>query len=137
MQISAIFEETANQEKGHAKRFFKFLEGGDLEITASFPAGVIGATEDNLEESANGEHYEHDVLYPEFAKVAVMKGFLNCKCEKQFFAEKQHERFRTLLDNLNDRRDAVAYGVVEIVFMLGATTILVAQKMDVFILKRS
>ena len=75
MQISAIFEETANQEKEHAKRFFKFLEGGDLEITASFPAGVIGATEDNLEESANGEHYEHDVLYPEFAKVAVEEGF--------------------------------------------------------------
>ena len=114
MQISAIFEETANQEKEHAKRFFKFLEGGDLEITASFPAGVIGATEDNLEESANGEHYEHDVLYPEFAKVAVEEGFSEIASVLKAIAvaEKQHEkRFRTLLDNLNEgkvfRRDDV------------------------------
>ena len=85
-----------------------------LTITASFPAGVIGATEDNLEESANGEHYEHDVLYPEFAKVAVEEGFSEIASVLKAIAvaEKQHEkRFRTLLDNLNEgkvfRRDDV------------------------------
>jgi len=74
-QISAIFEETANQEKEHAKRFFKFLEGGDVEIAASFPAGVIGSTLENLKAAAKGENYEHTKMYPEFAQIARDEGF--------------------------------------------------------------
>jgi rubrerythrin len=74
-QIRAIFEETANQEKEHAKRLFKFLEGGEAEVTASFPAGVIGPTSDNLKVSAAGENYETTEMYPGFAKVADEEGF--------------------------------------------------------------
>ncbi len=75
VQISAIFEETANQEKEHAKRLFKFLEGGEVEISAGFPAGVIGSTLDNLKAAAAGEHYEQTEMYPGFAKVAKEEGF--------------------------------------------------------------
>lgn len=75
MQIAAIFEETANQEKEHAKRLFKFLEGGEVEITGSFPAGVIGSTLENLKASAAGENYEHTQMYPDFAKAARDEGF--------------------------------------------------------------
>ena len=75
VQIADIFEETANQEKEHAERFFKFLEGGELEITASFPAGVIGTTEENLAEAANGEYDEWHNLYPAFAQKAREEGF--------------------------------------------------------------
>jgi len=67
VQIAAIFEETANQEKEHAKREFKFLEGGEVEITAAFPAGVIGTTIENLKNAAAGEHYETTEMYPDFA----------------------------------------------------------------------
>ncbi|MGL5771701.1 MAG: rubrerythrin, partial [Bacteroidales bacterium] len=74
-QIAAIFMETAEQEKEHAKRFFKFLEGGMVEITASYPAGMIGTTAENLEEAANGENEEWSDLYPEFAKIAEEEGF--------------------------------------------------------------
>ncbi|MHC4394651.1 MAG: rubrerythrin [Planctomycetota bacterium] len=74
-QIAAIFEETANQEKEHAKREFKFLKGGDAEITASFPAGVIGSTSENLKAAAAGENYETTEMYPGFAKVADEEGF--------------------------------------------------------------
>src|SRR5215469_3678062 len=74
-QIAAFFEETAAQEKEHAKLFFKFLEGGMVEITAAFPAGVIGSTADNLRASAEGEHEEWDLLYPEFARIAEEEGF--------------------------------------------------------------
>jgi rubrerythrin len=74
-QIAAIFEETANQEKEHAKRLFKFLQGGEAEITASFPAGVIGTTSENLAEAAAGENYETVTMYPDFAKVAEKEGF--------------------------------------------------------------
>ena len=74
-QISAIFTETADNEKEHAKRFFKFLEGGDLEITATFPAGKIGTTLENLLAAAAGENEEHTILYPKFAKVAQEEGF--------------------------------------------------------------
>lgn len=93
-QISAIFEETANQEKEHAKRLFKLLEGGELEITASFPAGVIGSTIDNLKESAAGEKYEHATMYPEFATVARNEGFGDIAhiFESIAVAEKQHEK---------------------------------------------
>ncbi|AQT69498.1 Rubrerythrin [Anaerohalosphaera lusitana] len=76
-QIEAIFTETANQEKEHAKRLFKFLEGGEAEIQASFPAGVIGTTVDNLKASAAGEDYETSDMYPGFAKIADEEGFDN------------------------------------------------------------
>ncbi len=75
MQISAIFEETADQEKEHAKRLFKFLEGGEVEISASFPAGVIGSTLENLKAAAAGEHYEQTEMYPTFSKIAAQEGF--------------------------------------------------------------
>ena len=75
VQISAILEETANQEKEHAKRLFKFLEGGEVEISAAFPAGVIGSTSENLKEAAAGENYETTEMYPNFAKVADEEGF--------------------------------------------------------------
>ncbi|OGV31756.1 MAG: rubrerythrin [Lentisphaerae bacterium GWF2_45_14] len=74
-QISAIFLETADNEKEHAKRFFKFLEGGCVEITASYPAGIIGSTLENLKAAAEGENEEHTILYPGFANVAEQEGF--------------------------------------------------------------
>jgi rubrerythrin len=94
VQISDIFTETANQEKEHAKRLFKFLEGGEVEITGAFPAGVIGTTLENLKESAAGEHYEQTVMYPEFAKTAREEGFDNLAevFEAIAVAEKQHEK---------------------------------------------
>lgn len=75
MQIMAIFEETANQEKEHAKRLFKFLEGGEVEVAAAFPAGVIGTTSENLQAAAAGEDHETTQMYPDFAKVADKEGF--------------------------------------------------------------
>ncbi len=107
VQISAIFEETANQEKEHAKRLFKLLEGGELEITAGFPSGIIGSTEENLEASAAGENYEHTQMYPEFAKIAREEGFdaIATIFESIAVAEKQHEkRYLDLLDNINNGR---------------------------------
>jgi rubrerythrin len=94
VQISDIFTETANQEKEHAKRFFKFLEGGEVEITAAFPAGVIGTTLQNLKAAAAGEHYEHTEMYPGFAKVAREEGFNDVAAvfEAISVAEKQHEK---------------------------------------------
>ena len=103
VQIADIFEETANQEKEHAKRFFKFLEGGDVEIAGAFPAGVIGSTVDNLKASAAGEHYEHTEMYPGFAKVARDEGFDAIAMIWDFIsvAEKQHEkRYLDLADNI-------------------------------------
>lgn len=75
VQISQIFAETALQEKEHAKRLFKFLDGGEVEIKAAFPAGIISETHDNLIAAAAGEHYEHTEMYPQFAKVADQEGF--------------------------------------------------------------
>ena len=75
VQIADIFAETADQEKEHAKRFFKFLQGGEVEIVAAFPAGVIGTTAENLAEAAGGEHHEWSEMYPGFAKVAREEGF--------------------------------------------------------------
>jgi rubrerythrin len=94
VQISDIFTETANQEKEHAKRLFKFLEGGEVEITGAFPAGVIGTTLENLKDSAAGEHYEQTEMYPEFAKTAREEGFdkLAEVFEAIAVAEKQHEK---------------------------------------------
>ena len=102
-QIAAFFEETAAQEKEHAKLFFKFLEGGMVEITASFPAGKIGSTAENLLASADGEHEEWDLLYPEFAKVAEEEGFSKIATAFKLVAtvEKSHEeRYRKLLQNI-------------------------------------
>ncbi|MCP4602975.1 MAG: rubrerythrin family protein [Proteobacteria bacterium] len=106
-QISAIFEETANQEKEHAKRLFKFLEGGEVEITAAFPAGPIDTTVANLTASAAGENHEHTEMYPEFAKVARDEGFVAIAIvfEAIANAEKQHEkRFRDLAANIEAER---------------------------------
>jgi rubrerythrin len=93
-QISEIFEETANQEREHAKRLFKFLEGGEVEVAASFPAGVIGTTLDNLKAAAAGEKYEHTEMYPDFAKTARQEGFEEIASAFLAIAvaEKQHER---------------------------------------------
>ncbi len=108
VQMQAIFEETANQEKEHAKRLFKFLQGGEeLEITAAFPAGVIGDTKDNLEASAAGENYEHTTMYPEFAKTARAEGFdeIAGVFEAIAVAEKQHEkRFLDLKANIEQEQ---------------------------------
>ena len=102
-QISFIFEETANQEKEHAKRLFKFLEGGEIEITAAFPAGVIGSTLENLKASAAGENYEHTEMYPGFAKIADEEGFKDIAdvFRNIAVAEKQHEkRYNALSANI-------------------------------------
>ncbi|MCL2389412.1 MAG: rubrerythrin family protein [Elusimicrobia bacterium] len=104
-QISAFFLETADNEKEHAKRFFKFLEGGEVEITASFPAGVIGTTVQNLKAAAHGENEEHSDLYPSFAKVAREEGFEDIATAWDFIAsvEKHHEeRYLKLLANIEN-----------------------------------
>lgn len=103
--ISDIFTETANQEKEHAKRLFKFLEGGDVEITATFPAGVIGDTAANLQEAANGENEEWSHMYPEFAAIAREEGFpqIAAVMENIAIAEKQHEKqYRDLWQHIQD-----------------------------------
>lgn len=107
VQISNIFEETANQEKEHAKRMFKFLEGGDLEITATYPAGKIGTTAENLAAAAQGENEEWTELYPAFANKAREEGFeaIALAYENIVIAEKQHEkRYLDLLKNINEGR---------------------------------
>lgn len=107
VQIADIFEETANQEKEHAKRFFKFLEGGKVEIAAAFPAGVIGTTAENLEEAAAGEHEEWADMYPGFAATAREEGFkeIGAVFDAVSVAEKQHEkRYRELLENIRAER---------------------------------
>ena len=107
VQISHIFEETANQEKEHAKRLFKLLEGGEVEITGAFPAGVIGTTVENLEEAAGGENYEHTVMYPEFAATAREEGFQQIAVifEAIAVAEKQHEKqYRDMVKNIKADR---------------------------------
>lgn len=103
-QIAAIFEETADNEKEHAKRFFKFLEGGDIEITAVYPAGIIGTTKENLKAAADGENHEHTKLYPEFAAIAKDEGFPEVAAAFRAIAlvEKQHEaRYRKLHQNID------------------------------------
>ena len=94
VQISNIFTETAENEKEHAKVFFKYLEGGPVEITAMYPAGVIGTTVENLAEAAGGENYEHTTMYPEFAKTAEAEGFraIAAIFRAIAVAEKQHEK---------------------------------------------
>ncbi len=103
VQISKIFEETANQEKEHAKRLFKLLEGGEVEISATFPAGVIGTTVENLTEAAGGENYEYTLMYPGFAKVAREEGMQEIAVifEAIAVAERQHEkRYNALKANI-------------------------------------
>lgn len=107
VQISEIFTETANQEKEHAKRLFKMLEGGEVQITASFPAGVIGTTLENLGEAAAGENHEHMIMYPEFAAIAREEGFPDIAGIFMAIgvAEKQHEkRYRDLMANIEKGR---------------------------------
>lgn len=106
-QISAIFKETAENEKEHAETFFKFLEGGPLEITATFPAGKIGTTIENLEAAADGENEEWTKAYPEFARVAQEEGFNEIADHFKFIAkvEQAHEqRYRKLLDNIKNEK---------------------------------
>jgi rubrerythrin len=107
VQIADIFIETAEQEKEHAKRFFKFLEGGEIEICAAFPAGVIGATLDNLKAAAAGENHEHTSMYPGFARVAEEEGFKDVAATFRAVsvAEKQHEkRYLDLAANIEAGR---------------------------------
>lgn len=106
-QISAIFSETADNEKEHAKRFFKLLEGGDVEIVASYPAGVIGDTATNLETAANGENLEWRKLYKEAEEAARREGFEEVAVQLKEIAEveEQHEkRYRKLLKNVKERK---------------------------------
>ncbi len=113
-QISALFLETADNEKEHAKKYFKFLEGGEVEITASYPAGVIGTTAENLEAAAAGENMEWTKLYPEAAQIARDEGFDNIATIFQEISEveEKHEtRYRKLLKNIKEgkvfKRDTV------------------------------
>lgn len=107
VQIANIFEETANHEKEHAKKFFSYLEGGEAEIQASFPAGKIGTTYENLKEAEAGEHYEQTTMYPGFAKIAREEGFeeIALLFEAVAVSERQHEkRYRELAENIkNDK----------------------------------
>jgi rubrerythrin len=103
VQIADIFAETADQEREHAKRLFKLLEGGEVEIQAAFPAGVIGTTAENLKAGAAGEHYEWEEMYPGFARVAEQEGFAEIAAifRSIAVAEKQHEkRYLGLLSNV-------------------------------------
>lgn len=104
-QIAGIFTTTAEQERQHAKRFFKFLEGGEVEITASFPAGSIKTTQENLKAAAEGENEEWTKLYPEFAKVAKEEGFNEISGAFKMISkvEAEHEkRYLALLKNVTD-----------------------------------
>ncbi len=108
VQIAQIFEETSNQEKEHAKRLFKLMDGGEVEITAGFPFGVIGSASENLSAGAAGEHYEWTEMYPGFAKTARKEGFntIATVFESIAVAEKQHEkRYLELKANIDS--DAV------------------------------
>lgn len=106
-QMSFIFEETANQEKEHAKRLFKFLKGGETTVTAAFPAGIIGTTLENLKAAAAGERYEHTEMYPGFARVAKEEGLSEIAAvfSSIAVAEKQHEkRYNDLAANIEAGR---------------------------------
>ena len=106
-QISAIFPETADNEKEHAKRFFKFLEGGEVEIVAAYPAGIIGSTAENLKAAAAGENMEHTKIYPEFANIADQEGFKEVAIIFRKIAEVEvhHEqRYLMLLKNIQENK---------------------------------
>ena len=104
MQVAAIFDETASQEKEHAKRLFKLMEGGEITITGTFPAGPVGTTSENLLEAAGGENYEWKEMYPGFAKIARQEGFdaIAVVFESIAVAEKQHaKRYEELKANID------------------------------------
>lgn len=104
-QIAAKFLETAEQELQHAKRFYSFLEGGAVEITAMYPAGTVGTTAENLLHAAEGEHEEWEELYPEFARIAEEEGFKQVATAFKIIAKAEitHEvRYRALLENVNN-----------------------------------
>lgn len=104
-QIAAIFLETADNEKEHAKRLFKFFTGGEVEITAAFPAGIIGTTRENLEAAAAGENHEYTVMYPEFAETAEAEGFPEIAEVLRAIAKAEvaHEdRYLKLLENIQE-----------------------------------
>lgn len=106
-QIANIFEETARNEKEHAEVFFKYLEGGDVEITAAYPAGEIKSTLENLKAAAMGENEEHTELYPHFAEVAEEEGFKDIALSFRMIAkvEKEHEkRYLKLADNIEQEK---------------------------------
>jgi rubrerythrin len=114
-QISAIFQETANQEQVHAKTFFKFLEGGVTEITASYPAGIIGTTAENLKAAAEGENEEWTDLYPAFSAIAKEEGFQAIATAFMMIAkvEAEHERiYLKLLQNLSEDKVFIKEGKV-------------------------
>jgi rubrerythrin len=114
-QIAAIFMETSLQEKEHAKRFFKFLEGGVTEITASYPSGVIGTTKENLKAAAEGEHEEWTDLYPHFSEVAKEEGFPEIASAFKMVAkvETEHERrYLKLLQNVSEDKVFMKNGKV-------------------------
>jgi len=114
-QISGIFAETALNEKEHAKRFFRFLEGGNLEITATYPAGIIGTTMENLKAAAEGENEEWTELYPEFENIAEKEGFKDIAYAFRQIAkvEKAHEeRYKKLLKNLEQGKVFEKDGIV-------------------------
>jgi rubrerythrin len=107
LQIAELFQETADNEREHAKRFFSFLEGGTAEITASYPAGLNGSTADHLRAAAAGEHEEWSDLYPEFARIAKEEGFPQVATAFNLVArvEKEHEdRFLKLLANVENNQ---------------------------------
>ena len=107
VQIAAIFERTAEQERAHAKTLFKLLEGGEVEVRASFPAGTIGTTMENLEAAAAGEEHEYKEMYPQFAATAKEEGFpvIAAVFTAIAKAEKQHARqYRAFIDNLKAGR---------------------------------
>jgi rubrerythrin len=104
-QIAALFSETADQEKEHAKRLFKFLEGGEVEIVAAFPAGVIGATVENLKEAAGGERYEETEMYPGFAATARQEGYPEVAVVMENIAKAEgfhKRRYLALAANIED-----------------------------------
>ncbi len=115
VQISNIFQETADQEKEHAKRFFNFLEGGMTEITATYPAGVVGTTKQNLKAAAEGENEEWTELYPEFAEIAKEEGFFEIATAFKMIAkvEAEHERiYLKLLQNISEDKVFIKDGKV-------------------------
>ena len=107
VQISKFFEETANHEMAHAKRLYQFLEGGEVEITGTFPAGKIGTTAENLKGAAGGEKFEYETMYPEFAAIAEEEGFPEIAVVMRSIAkaEKMHEtRYLALLANIESEK---------------------------------
>ena len=115
VQIASLFEETATQEQAHAKKFFRFLEGGDVEITATYPAGKIGTTAENLKAAANGEHEEWETIYPMFAEIAEKEGFHKVAIAFKMIAkvEAEHERrYLKLLQNVSEDKVFMKEGKV-------------------------